>query len=347
MRNARFFIPILAVTALLAACGGGGSAAKLQATDVAVVGSDHITNADFTAMIAQAKENYKASGQTFPKVGTSAYESLKSQAISLLVQESEREQKAKEMGVKVTDAQIDAKLKALKKQYFKGDEKKYQAQLKKQHLTDALVRKDIRSQLLAQALYAAITKGITVSDSEIKNYYEANLASYSQPQSRGVQYILIKSKTTAQLVYQQLKANNTEKNWCALAKKYSGDPSTKNSCGKANFSKGQTVKVFDQKLFSAPTNVVQAPIYDPSNYKAYFVIRATTGVKPAKTTPLKDAKAKIKSTLLSQKKTDATNKWSSDLTKTYCSGSRIKYQIGYTPSPDPCTSVTSTNATTT
>lgn len=347
MRNARFFIPILAVTALLAACGGGGSSAKLQTNDIAVVGSEHITNADFNAMIAQAKENYKASGQAFPKVGTTAYESLKSQAISLLVQTSEREQKAKEMGITITEKQIDTKLKALKQQYFKGDEKKYEAQLKKQHLTNALVRKDIRSQLLAQALYNAITKGLTVSDSDIKNYYETNLASYSQPQSRGAQYILIKSKATAQSVYQQLKANNTEKNWCALAKKYSGDSSTKNSCGKATFSKGQTVKAFDQTLFSAQINVVQAPIYDSTHYKSYFVIRATTAVKPAKTTPLKDAKASIKSTLLSQKKTDATNKWSSDLTKSFCSGSKIKYQIGYTPSPDPCTATASTNATTT
>jgi hypothetical protein len=70
-------------------------------------------------------------------------------------------------------------------------------------------------------------------------------------------------------------------------------------------------------------------------------------VKAAKTTPLKDVSAAIKTTLLGQKKSAAETTWASDLTKSFCSGSRIKYQIGYTPSPDPCTSVTSTNATTT
>ncbi|HEY2327835.1 MAG TPA: SurA N-terminal domain-containing protein [Gaiellaceae bacterium] len=347
MRNARFIAPILAVTALLAACGGGGSAATLDANDVAVVGSAHITNVAFNGMIAQAKENYKSQGQAFPKAGTTAYESLKSQAISLLVQQSERDQKAKDMGITVTEAQITAQLKKLKQQYFKGNEKKYEAQLKKQNLTDAQVQDDIREQLLSQAVYNSVTKDIKVSDSDIKNYYESNITTYQQAESRGAEYILIKSKTTAQTVYQQLKANNTEKNWCALAKKYSGDSSTKNSCGKANFTKGQTVKVFDDALFKTPTNQVHAPIYDASSYKSWFVLRPTTAVKAAKTTPLANVKASIKTTLLNQKKTDATNKWSSDLAKNYCSGSRIKYQIGYTPSPDPCTSVTSTNATTT
>lgn len=349
MRKFRYLAPILAVTALLAACGGGSSAAKLTNNDVAVVGSSHITNADFQGMIAQAKENYASSGQAFPKVGTTAYEALKSQAISLLVQQFERQQKATSMGVTVSDKQVETQLNKLKQQYFKGNEKKYLAQLKKEHLTDAQVRTDIREQLLEQALYAKITKGITISPSEIKANYESNLSTYSQPESRGAQYLLIKSKSLAQSLYSQLKSAD-EKTWCALVKKYSGDPSTKNSCGKATFTKGQTVKAFDTALFSQqPIGVLHAPVYDASQYKAYFLIRPTTAVKPAKTTPLKSVSATIKTTLLKQKQTDAVNTWTNELQKDFCSGSKIQYQIGYTPSPDPCTSVTSTstNATTT
>jgi peptidyl-prolyl cis-trans isomerase C len=347
MRKVRYLAPILVLTALLAACGGGSSAAKLGNSDVAVVGSSHITNADFQGMIDQAKENYQASGQAFPKVGTTAYESLKSQAISLLVQQSERDQKAASMGVVVTDKQVQTQLTKLKQQYFKGNEKKYLAQLKKQHLTDSQVRRDIRSQLLQQALYTNITKGIKVSDSEIKSYYESHLSSYSQAESRGAQYLLIKSKTLVDSLYTQLKSANAA-TFCALVKKYSGDPSSKNSCGKATFTKGQTVPAFDKVLFSAPTGVLHAPIYDAKQYKSWFLIKPTTAVKAAKTTPLKSASTAIKATLLKQKQTDAVNAWSTDLEKSFCSGSKIQYQIGYTPSPDPCTSVNATtNQTTT
>ena len=39
--------------------------------------------------------------------------------------------------------------------------------------------------------------------------------------------------------------------------------------------------------------------------------------------------------------------WVTKTTKGFCSGSKVKYQTGYQPNPDPCASTTSTNATTT
>ena len=48
MNRFQYLLPIVALTAVLAACGGGGgSSAKLASADVAVVGSTHVTNADF------------------------------------------------------------------------------------------------------------------------------------------------------------------------------------------------------------------------------------------------------------------------------------------------------------
>ena len=159
-----------------------------------------------------------------------------------------------------------------------------------------------------------------------------------------MRYILVgKSKATAQSVYQQLKAGNT-KTWCTLAKKYAKDASGQN-CGKATFSKGQTVKVFDTIAFSSPTNQVHAPFYDPTQYKAWFVVEPIGPVKKATTTPEKQVSASISQTLLQQKKNQAMSDWASKMTKHYCGGSRVKYQPGYAPSPDPCTA-TSTGATT-
>ena len=61
--------------------------------------------------MATAKASYKQQGQTFPKQGTTEYATIKSQAITLLVQQAEREQKAKDLGIEITDKQIDARLK--------------------------------------------------------------------------------------------------------------------------------------------------------------------------------------------------------------------------------------------
>jgi hypothetical protein len=343
MSNVKYFPSILLAAALLAGCGGGGSGAKLADADIAVVGSQHVTLKSFNDLLARAKKSYQQQGQKFPKQGTTQYTTVKGQVVSLLVQEAEREQEAASMGIKVTAKDVQSRLDQIKKQYFGGSEKKYQAQLKKQGITDASVRNDIRTQLISEAIFNKVTKNVKVSQKEIDDYYSSHKSQYQQPETRDVRYILVgKSKALAQSVYQQL-VKGGDKAWCTLAKKYAKDSSGQN-CGKATFSKGQTVKVFDTIAFSAPANKVHAPFYDPTQYKAWFVVEPLGPVKPKSTTSEKKVSSSIQQQLLQTKKNQAMTDWASKLTKHYCGGSRVKYQPGYAPSPDPCTA---TNTVTT
>ena len=338
-----FLFPIVLVAALLAGCGGGGSA-SLKKDDVAVAGKVHVTKAEYDALLAQAQRSFKQQGRPFPKQGTTEYETVKSQAVTLLIQQAEREAKADSMGIKITNADVDKRLAEIKKQYFQNKESKYQAQLKKQHLTDASVRNDIRSQLISEAVFNKVTSSVKVSDSEVHDYYTTHPQLYTQPQSRDVRYILVKKKSDADSVYAQVKSGG-DAAWCRLAKKYAKDASGQN-CGKATFTKGQTVAAFDTVAFSQPTKVVHAPIYDPTQYKSWFVIEPLSSVKPRQSTPEKQVATSIKQQLLQTKKNQAMTDWVSSTTKSFCSGSQIKYQVGYTPSPDPC-AVTTTSATST
>ena len=128
----RFLLPVLLVVAVAAGCGGGGGgSAKLAASDVAVVGSQHITKSAFDQLMNQAKVNLKAQGQTFPKAGTAAYSNIKSQAVTLLVAEAEKEAEATKLGIKVSPKEVTTRLDQVKKQQFKGSEKAYLAEVKK------------------------------------------------------------------------------------------------------------------------------------------------------------------------------------------------------------------------
>ena len=337
MQKLKFLLPLVLVS-VLAACGGGGSSDSLASQDVAVVGHTHIKKAQYDALIEQAKQSYKSQGQAFPKVGSSGYETVKAEAVSLLVQQAEREEKAASIGVTVTDQQIDKRLAEIKKQYFSNDEKKYKAYLKQNKLTDAVVRQDVRGQLIAQAVFNKVTKDVTVSDKDAQQYYQQHISQYTQQPTRDVRYILVKDKATADSVYTQLKNGNTQ-TWCKLAKKYAKDASGQN-CGKATFSKGQTVAVFDKAAFSAPTNVVHAPFYDPTQYKSWFVIEPIGPVKKASVQSEKSVASQIKQQLLQTKKNQTMTDWVSGLKKTFCSGSKIKYQTGYVANPDPCAATT-------
>ena len=336
---AKFILPVLLLGALAAGCGGGG-ASGLSSQDVAVVGKTHISKSDYDTLLAQAKRSL---GKTFPKQGTAEYESIKSKAVTLLVQQAERAERASSEGIKVTDKQTSARLAQIKKKYFQNSEAKYQQQLKAQHLTDEQVRNDIRAQLIYEAIVNKITKSLKVSDSEVHDYYIAHPQLYSKAQTRDVRHILVKNKALALSIYRQLTAGN-DKTWCTLAKKYSQDPSSKNACGKLTVSKGQTVPNFDKVAFTEKTKVIHAPVHDATY--GWFVIEPLSIVHPRTTTPEQQVASTIKDTLLTQKKNQAITDWFNTLSKSFCSGGKIKYQVGYKPSPDPCASTTSTNTST-
>jgi parvulin-like peptidyl-prolyl isomerase len=334
---AKFTFPILFAVALVAGCGGSGGSASVGSNDVAVVGGTHITKKDYDALIAQAKQSL---GKTFPKQGTTEYEALKSKAVTVLLQNAERTESAATQGIKITDKQVEARLTQIKKQYFNGSETKYLAQLKQQHLTDALVRTDVRQQLVNEAINTKITKDVVVTDGDVHDYYIAHPQLYSKAQTRDVRHILVKTKPQADSIYAQLKAGN-DKTWCTLAKKFSQDPSSKDKCGKLTVSKGQTVPKFDEVAFTEKTKTIHPPIHDATY--GWFVIEPLSIVHPRSTTPEKQVASTIKTQLLTQKKDQAVTTWFTSLTKTFCTGGKIRYQVGYTPSPDPCASTTSTN----
>jgi foldase protein PrsA len=330
----RLPILTLALVAVLAAAGCGGGGSSLGGSDVAVVGSVHITKTQFDALMSQAKNSFKSQGRPFPKAGSQDFQTLKNQAVTLLVQQAEREEKAKDIGIEITDKQIDARLAQIKKQYFQGSEKKYLAQLKKQGLTDEQVRRDIKAQLISEEVFKKVTKGVKVSDADVHDYYIQHPQLYAQPQSREVRHILVKTKKLADTIYAQLKAGG---DFAALAKKYSQDPGSKTTGGKLTVSRGQTVPAFDAKAFTLKTKEISQPV---KTQYGWHVIQALGAVKPAKTTPEKQVADSIRQQLLQTKKNEEMTNWVNDLDKDF--KGKVKYATGYTP---PATT-TGTTATT-
>ncbi len=327
--------------ALLAGCGGGGNA-KLASDDVAAVGSAHIQKSDFDALLNQAKQSFKQQGRPFPKPGTTDYATLRNQAVTLLTQQAERAQKASSLGIDIGDKDIDKRLAAIKKQYFHGSQKSYEQQLKKQGLTDPQVRRDIKAQLISDAVFKKVTKKVDVSSADVHSYYIQHPQLYAQPQTRDVRHILVKKnqKALAQSLYTQLKGGG---DWCKLAKKYSQDPGSKTQCGKLTVSKGQTVPPFDKVSFSIKTKDVAKPVL--TTY-GWHVIQALSIIHPRKTTPEKQVTASIKQQLIQQKRNEAMTTWVNGITKDFCKGSKVKYKEGYKPSPDPCAALTLSTSTT-
>jgi foldase protein PrsA len=323
MRYLTYMSLLAALATVLAACGGGGGG-SVPSDAVAKVDGTNITQAQFNALIDQAKRSYKTQKRAFPKAGTTEYGTLKNQAVAYLVQREEFAQQADKLGVTVSDNDVNKRLDQIKKQYFSNSETKYKQQLAQQGLTDAQVKSDIRASLISEGLFKKVTGKVDVSDSDIKSYYDQHLSQYSVPEQRTVAHILVKTKALADRLYTQIQGGA---NFASLAKKYSQDPGSKSLGGKLTISKGQTVGPFDQTAFLLSTGQVSHPV---KTQFGYHIIKALSDIKPAKTTPLSgDVKKSIKQQLEQQKKNDAMTAWTTNLQKNY--NKKISYQTGYAP----------------
>jgi foldase protein PrsA len=331
---------VLAAAALAAGCGGSNP--SVGANDVAVVGDQTISKDQFDRLMDQAKRNYAANKQQWPETGTPQYVALRKQAMQFLVQRAEFEQKAADMDIKVTDDDVDKQLATIKAQYFgkagKCDstcEQKFQAELKKQGLTLDSVRQDVRASVIQNKIYEKVTAGAQVSDKEIADYYKKNKQQYIQPASRDVRHILVKKKALADQIYQQVTHGG---NFAALAKKYSTDPSSKDSGGKMTISQGRQVPEFDKVAFSLKAHQIAQPV--KTTY-GWHVIQALTPIKKQSVTKLSEVRTAIRQQLLQQKKQEEMRSWVNKTSKDF--ESKTSYQVGYEPPATTTGAVTTTS----
>jgi foldase protein PrsA len=336
----RKLIPLLLLalaTALAAAaCGSDSEERTVPAGAIALVGDQEIPKEELDRLIEQAKSNYEAQGQDFPDTGTPAYENLKGTLVRSLVQQAQWEQAGAEMGIRVSEQEIDTQLEELKKQYFKNDEDKYQAELEKQGLTEEQLREQIEAKLLSDKIYAAVTKKATVTEQEINAYYENNKGQYEQPESREVRHILVKQKALAEEIHAKLK-NGAD--FAKLAERYSEDTASKAEGGKFKAFKGKTVAPFDKFVFAADTGDLSKPI---KTEFGWHVIEVLEDIKPPSAQPLAEVRESINTTLLQEEQNKALQSWVAD--------TRQKYDVVYAPGYAPAATTTqgaNTGATTT
>jgi foldase protein PrsA len=329
------FVVLLATVALAATACGGGSG-SVASGDVASVNGTEVTKAELDKLVEQAKRGYKSQNQAFPKAGTPEYQSLQQQYVAYLVELAEFRQAADDLGVKVTEKDVDKVENQTIKDKFGGKRAEYEKALKKAGFTAEDYRANaLTVTALTQKIFDAVTKDVKVSGQEIFQYYAANQSQYGTPESRDVRHILISvkdkagkvdyaaSKDKADQVYAQLKGGA---DFATLAKEFSADPGSKDSGGKLTISRGQTVPEFDKVSFELKTNELSKPV--KTTY-GYHVIQALSPVRKATTTPLDKVKASIRATLLQQRRNDEMQKWVDGLKKDY--DGKVSYAAGYEP----------------
>ena len=341
------FACLLATVALVAAaCGGGSDTVPTGA--IAVVGGTDIAKKNLDELIAQAKKGYESQNQDFPKAGTPEYQSIQTQYVAYLVELEQLRQAAEELGVSVSEKDVDAAEKELIKTRFNGKRSEYEKALEQQGFTAAQYRENaLEVSALSTKIFNVVTKDVKVTEQEILAYYTQNQSQYGTPESRDVRHILIAekdadgkvdfqaSKAKADEIYAQLAGGA---DFAELAKENSADPGSKDTGGKLTISRGQTVSAFYKVAFALKTNAISDPV---KTEFGYHIIQAVGDVKPATTTPLKDVKSQIRQQLAQTEKNQTMTDWLEKLKSDYAD--KVAYAVGFNPPP----AATTTTGTTT
>jgi foldase protein PrsA len=210
---------------MLVACNSGGA--------IATVNGQAVSRADFDAKL-----------EANP---------VARQVLQQQVQEVLLDQYAAKNNIVPSDADIKAKA------TFPGQP--WDQVLKARGLTEADVQQALRSQLIVEK---AVGKNVTVSEAQIKAYFEKNHAQFDTPEKVQARHILVDDLATANKVEALLKAGG---NFAALAAQYSKDPGSKDSGGELGFfGHGQMLKPFDQAAFSLPIGKISAPVHSAYGY---------------------------------------------------------------------------------
>ncbi len=186
---------------------------------------------------AVAKADQAAASQQGTQPPTGA--ALNRQALGELVQSEIILHGAKQEGITVSDADVDAKVNEIRAQVTEQGANFDQA-LAQRGLTLELLRDQMRPQLAAQRVTAKLVPA-KVSDADLAK----RRAQFPQAH---VRHVLVKDKATAGKVRARLVAGGS---WNDLAKQYSQDPGSKDKGGDLGFtSKGQTVPEFEKAVFA-------------------------------------------------------------------------------------------------
>jgi foldase protein PrsA len=200
---------------------------------------------------------------------------------------------AKSLKLEVSDKEIQDEIDKLVKDKFSGDKAQFEKALKDYNTTLADLKSDITTTLLAKKI---ATKDVTVSDQEIKDYYDKNKETLGEPAQAHARHILVKDEAKAKELYDKLKANPND--FEKLAKENTEDTGSKDKGGDLGFfGKGQMVPEFEKVAFEAKVNEINAPVKSEFGYHIIQVLER----KEAKVPTLEESKAKIAETLKEQK----------------------------------------------
>ncbi len=288
------FVALFVIVAVSVGVGNpsvpSGDAAVVQDTP-GDIGKVPVSKIEHAIDLAAAGNGEK----TVPKPGDPKYDETKETAVNSVLEGIWIQGLADQWGIEVSDKELAAEVKKVKKESFKSPAE-FQKFLKESHYTPTDVDERVLIQMLSKELQEQLKeKAPTPSQSDVEAYYEAAKGTqFTTKPSRDVRTVLTKDQKKAEEAATALGKDNSAKNWEKVAKKYSEDPTTKESGGlQKAVQEGTLEEPLNAEVFGAPEGELKGPTKGKGGYVVYEVVNST----PESVQELKAVESQIQSTL--------------------------------------------------
>lgn len=233
-----------------------------------------------------------------PPPGSKKFEEMKETALGELFDRVWIKGEADELGITVSDEEIEDELTTIKKQNF-GSDKAYEKFLAESKFTQEDVDDRVELQVLTNKIQEQINEEAPQpSDSEVEAYYEANKSQFSTPASRDVRVVINKDKGQIEAAKKALEEDHSAASWKEVAAKYSSDPTSKS---KGGLQEGITEEFVKGPLKNAIFGVPVGELSGPVQYETNWILIEVVKINSEDVQSLDEAKPQISSTLGQEK----------------------------------------------
>ena len=241
-------------------------------------------------------------------------------ALDHLIEKRLTDQKIKELGIKVSEEEIRQAIDDVRKQNNIPSQEALVAALAGQGLSFDQYRSQLQEQIEKLKLISMEVRAkVQVGETEMRDYYTANLAKYSEEENYRARHIFFKtgekatadelqrSKTTALAVLADARSG---KDFAELAKTFSEDPAARKDGGDlGSFKKGDMQLELEKSILALKPGEISDLVLTPIGFHIIKLESRTGGTVRS----FESVKAEIEEILYRKKSEDRFTVWARDL----------------------------------
>lgn len=293
LKNILFTTLLFLLTGALTSCFSQERAVLKK--PVLVVNGHEVTTEEYSERLARRLKHYDALQAKDDATLTRA----KEETIQAFILEQIAKDFAEKEKVSVDGVEVDAKVQEIRSRY--PDDFAFRRALANENIPFDDWKEELEFTLLQKKIFSKISeKAPQPSDSEMKEFYEANKLQFQQPARVRLRQIVLEKEDDAKRISDELSKGA---DLAKLAKQFSVAPESANGGDTGWLDKG-TLEVFDQ-AFKMKEGQRSKILKSPYGYHIYEVLKK----EPEARLSFEQAKAKIRAQLLEKREQAAFSKW--------------------------------------